>query len=64
MVFSFSSPLSFDELFSSIEIKLNGIPIKFNQLDNQAKDLIINSIRSGKLSDTIELVDENVRFKF
>ena len=64
MVFSFSSPLSFDELFSSIEIKVNGIPIKFNQLDEQAKDLIIRSIKRGKLSDTVELVDENVRFKF
>lgn len=64
MVFSFSSPLSFDELFSSIEIKLNGKSIKFNQLDDQAKDLIINTIRRGQLSDTVELVDENVRFKF
>ena len=64
MVFSFSSSLSFDELFSSIEIKLDGIPLKFNQLDSQSKDLIITSIRRGKLSDTVELVDENVRIKF
>ena len=63
MVFSFSSDLSFDELFDSLSIKLNGVELKFSQLDQQSKDCIINSMREGKLSDTVELVDENVRIK-
>ena len=63
MVFSFSSAVSFDDLFSSLSIKLNGVEVKFSQLDNQSKDYIINSMREGKLSDTVELVDENVRVK-
>lgn len=63
MVFSFSSNVSFDELFDSLSIKLNGVELKFSQLDQQSKDYIINSMREGKLSDTVELVDENVRIK-
>ena len=63
MVFSFSSAVSFDDLFASLSIKLNGVEVKFSQLDNQSKDYIINSMREGKLSDTVELVDENVRVK-
>ena len=63
MVFSFSSDVSFDELFDSLSIKLNGVKLKFSQLDPQSKDYIINSMREGKLSDTVELVDENVRIK-
>ena len=63
MVFSFSSAVSFDELFDSLSIKLNGVELKFSQLDKQSKDYIINSMREGKLSDTVELVDENVRIK-
>ena len=63
MVFSFSSDVSFDELFDSLSIKLNGVELKFSQLDPQSKDYIINSMREGKLSDTVELVDENVRIK-
>lgn len=63
MVFSFSSAVSFDELFESISIKLNGVDVKFSQLDNQAKSFIINSMMDGRLSDTVELVDDNVRIK-
>lgn len=63
MVFSFSSAVSFDELFDSLSINLNGVEVKFSQLDNQSKDYIINSMREGKLSDAVELVDENVRIK-
>jgi hypothetical protein len=63
MVFSFSCAVSFDDLFASLSIKLNGVEVKFSQLDKQSKDYIINSMREGKLSDTVELVDENVRIK-
>jgi hypothetical protein len=62
MIFSYSSPVSsdasLDELLDSLLIKLDGVEIKFRQLDKDYQNYIINAISDGRLLDAICLITD------